>query len=155
MKKKIMALICGIVLSLFPKCTWAADQLNYVEIGPSKVGTLYVDLRQVQTVHKDGAHFLMTAVENRYKDGAFLVDLRKRKGYEKAAGMITVCMFDNYGRTYCEVRKFIFDTDGQLIDDLGGDVKMQFIGKNKTLLDIYTVSLKHLEKKEQTKKWLK
>ena len=106
-------------------------------------------------MRKDNTYYLLTAVEEHYSNADFLDDLRQEEGLENAAGMLSMYMFDNRGYSYCEFKKCIYDTDGKIILDLGGEMGMQPIGDNKTILDIYTVSLKYLEEKKQTKRWLK
>lgn len=155
MKRKLLAILCSLILYFSPASSWAAEQPNYIEIAPTEIGTLYVDLNQVQTMRKDNTYYLLTAVEERYSNEEFLADLRQEEGLENAAGMLSMYMFDNRGYSYCEFKKCIYDTDGKIILDFGGEMAMQQIGDNKTILDIYTVSLKHLEEKKQTKRWLK
>lgn len=157
MKEKIFALLCSIIIYFFPSCSWAANNAsNYVEVGPSGVGTLYVDLSAVQTLRKDGNFFLITAVEERYNDPEFLADIRSGEGLENAAGMLTLYVFDNRGSQYSIAKQYIFDKDNNVCLDLASNMNMQNIGNNKDLLKIYEISLKHIETKQKSSKgWIK
>lgn len=154
MKKKILAFLCGALLSFFPSCTWAAEHAgNYIAVGQSNVGSLYVDLDNVKVVHGESAAFLIVAVEERYQDQGFIADIRSTEGLENAVGMLTLYMFDNFGRTYCIVAQHIYDDKGNICLNLGNDMEIKDVGNDKTLLKIYEVALKSMESKAKVPSW--
>lgn len=158
MKKNIIAFLCAIAFCIFSFVSVAAAA-TYAEAGKSDVGMLYVDLEQVQALRKDNSYFLITAVEERYTDQKFLTTLRQSEGLEKAAGMLTIYMFNNNGSSYSVAHQYLFDIDNNICLDLGGNLAVQDVGNDKTLLKIYEVSLKHIESKQKqlnnANRWLR
>lgn len=156
MKEKILALLCSFIIYFFPSCSWAANHVSdYVEVGPSDVGTLYINLSAIQTLRKEDNFFLVTAVEERYKDPEFLADIRSSEGLENAMGMLTLYVFDNRGSQYSIAKQYIFDKDNNVCLDLGSNMSMQNVGTDKDLLKIYELSLKHIETKQKSNKsWI-
>ena len=80
MKRKLLAILCSLILYFSPASSWAAEQPNYIEIAPTEIGTLYVDLNQVLTMRKDNTYYLLTAVEEHYSNADFIDDLRQEEG---------------------------------------------------------------------------
>lgn len=158
MKEKILALICSLLIYLFPNSSWAASHIsNYVEAGRTEVGSLYINLDNIQTVRKNNEFFLITSVEERYTDQKFLADIRQSEGLEKAVGMLTLYVFDNHGASYAIARQYIYDQENNICLDLGSNMQMQNVGTDRNLLNLYEVSLKSIERKQKssTNRWIK
>lgn len=117
--------------------------------GNTDCGTLYVDTDTVKTVKKGGQYYLAVAAEEKYTDAEFLASLRQGEDMQQAAAAVYLYLFDNRGANYCIAAAYIVDTDGKVCADIGSNMTLLPVGKDKTMSNAYSISLKALESRNR------
>ena len=117
--------------------------------GNTDCGTLYVDTDTVKTVKKDGQYYLAVAAEKRYTDAEFLASLRQGEDMQQATAAVYLYLFDNRGANYCIAAAYIVDTEGKVCADVGSNMTLLPVGKDKTMSNAYSIALKALENRNR------
>lgn len=146
---RIITIIITIVMAVTIILPAAAQ--NMQQAGKTDCGILYVDTDSAKTVKKDGQYYLALAAEEKYTDQEFLKSLRQGEDMQKAASAIYLYLFDNRGSNYCIAAAYIIDDLGNVCADIGEDMEMKAVGKDKTMSKAYSMGLKALENRQRLK----
>ena len=111
-----------------------------------------MDTDTVKTVKKDGQYYLAVAAEERYTDAEFLASLRQGEDMQQATAAVYLYLFDNRGANYCVAAAYIVDTEGKVCADVGSNMTLLPVGKDKTMSNAYSMALKALENKNRWQK---
>ncbi len=125
----------------------AAQKLQ--KAGNTDCGILYVDTDTVRTVKKDGQYYLAVAAEEKYTDAEFLASLRQGEDMQQATAAVYLYLFDNRGANYCIAAAYIVDAEGKVCADVGGNMTLLPVGKDKTMSNAYSIALKALENRNR------
>lgn len=147
MKKKIITLLAALMIAVSVSLTAYAE--NFQQAGKTDCGILYVDTDSVSTVKKADTYYLAVMAEEKYTDAEFLKILRQGEGLENASSALILYLFNNNGSAYCIAANYILDNKGQVCLDMGSDMDLRQIGKDKTLTKAYTTALKAMENKKR------
>ena len=147
---KLIHLIIIAVFVLFClSLTLPAAAQKMQKAGNTDCGTLYVDTDTVKTVKKDGQYYLAVAAEERYTDAEFLASLRQGEDMQQATAAVYLYLFDNRGANYCIAAAYIVDTEGKVCADVGSNMTLLPVGKDKTMSNAYSIALKALENRNR------
>lgn len=147
---KLIHLIIIAVFVLFClSLTLPAAAQKMQKAGNTDCGTLYVDTDTVKTVKKGGQYYLAVAAEEKYTDAEFLASLRQGEDMQQAAAAVYLYLFDNRGANYCIAAAYIVDTEGKVCADIGSNMTLLPVGKDKTMSNAYSIALKALENRNR------
>lgn len=147
MKKEIITLLAALMMAVSVSLTAYAE--NFQQAGKTDCGILYVDTDSVTTVKKADTYYLAVMAEEKYTDAEFLKILRQGEGLENASSALILYLFNNNGSAYCIAANYILDDKGRVCLDMGSDMTLRQIGKDKTLTKAYTTALKAMENKKR------
>lgn len=131
-----------LLLVLLPQ---AAQARTMAEAGQTEAGILYVDTDSAQSLTKEGQLYLAVAAEEVYTDAVFLASLRQEPELARAAGMVYLYLFNQYGSAYVVAARYLVDDKGQVCLNLGSNWQLQQTEGNKTMLNAYTKALQAWE----------
>lgn len=143
---RLITIAASLLLCLALALPAAAQKMQ--KAGDTDCGTLYVDTDTVKTVKKDGQYYLAVAAEEKYTDAEFLNSLRQGEDMQQAAA-VYLYLFDNRGANYCIAAAYIVDTDGKVCADIGSNMTLLPVGKDKTMSNAYSIALKALESRNR------
>lgn len=147
---KLIHLIIIAVFVLFClSLTLPAAAQKMQKAGNTDCGILYVDTDTVKTVKKGGQYYLAVAAEEKYTDAEFLASLRQGEDMQQAAAAVYLYLFDNRGANYCIAAAYIVDTEGKVCADIGSNMTLLPVGKDKTMSNAYSIALKALENRNR------
>ena len=144
---RLITIAASLLLCLALALPAAAQKMQ--KAGNTDCGTLYVDTDTVKTVKKDGQYYLAVAAEERYTDAEFLASLRQGEDMQKAAAAVYLYLFDDRGANYCIAAAYIVDTEGKVCADIGSNMTLLPVGKDKTMSNAYSIALKALENRNR------
>lgn len=147
--KLIRLIIIAASLLLFLTLALPAAAQKMQKAGNTDCGTLYVDTDTVKTVKKDGQYYLAVAAEEKYTDAEFLSSLRHGEDMQQAAAAVYLYLFDNRGANYCIAAAYIVDAEGKVCADVGSNMTLLPVGKDKTMSNAYSLALKALENRNR------
>ena len=144
---RLITIAVSLLLCLALALPAAAQKMQ--KAGNTDCGTLYVDTYMVKTVKKDGQYYLAVAAEEKYTDAEFLASLRQGEDMQQAAAAVYLYLFDNRGENYCVAAAYIVDTEGKVCADIGSNMTLLPVGKDKTMSNAYSIALKALENRNR------
>ena len=144
---RLITIAVSFLLCLALALPAAAQKMQ--KAGNTDCGTLYVDTDMVKTVKKDGQYYLAVAAEEKYTDAEFLASLRQGEDMQQAAAAVYLYLFDNRGANYCVAAAYIVDTEGKVCADIGSNMTLLPVGKDKTMSSAYSIALKALENRNR------
>lgn len=147
--KKFLKVVSGLLAALCITAPAEADAQNFENVGKTECGVLYIDKDSVSTVKKDEVFYLAVIGEEKYTDQEFLEDLKEGENMQDAASLLQLYLFNNRGTQYMVAARYVLDSKGQVCADLGSENVLHEIGKDKTMLNAYTVALKAMENKKR------
>lgn len=144
---RLITIAASLLLCISLALPAAAQKMQ--KAGDTDCGILYVDTDTVKTVKKDGQYYLAVAAEEKYTDAEFLSSLRQGEDMQQAAAAVYLYLFDNRGANYCVAAAYIVDTEGKVCADIGSNMTLLPVGKDKTMSNAYSISLKALESRNR------
>ncbi len=136
MKKYLLS--CLFALLLVPTVAFA-ETLTGVDITPA--GAMYIDIDSVQALKKGNDHYLAVVAKEPFTNQKYLSEFRKTTGLKTAEGAYYTYLFDNHGTTYMVAGDFVYDKDGQIVEDRGQKMTPMSMQGQATLLKVYNKAL--------------